>query len=353
MDDKQRIVLVETQTIADSVAIGAPVSVQRYQLGNHLGSASVELDDSGGLICYEEFHPYGTTAFQAGRSAAEVSFKRYRYTGMELDDETGFGYYGARHYVSWLGRWLSFDPKGIVAGVNSYAFVVNNPIRLIDPDGQDWQDSLSWTQRAALWVDDKVQENAVARGVVRNLAKRGEAMVQAPGALADKYKADGLVGVGAAMVEGVAHLATDTAQAAVDVGFNVAKAIDTGDAGAIEQAASRSVDVVLNIADLVTIGAGANAAKNATVGGARALADGAQSVAATLAESGPGVRGLALATPDGVVIAERTVAATAQSAVAADAIAADLAKSTGILMMESRHATGGRGSQRQNGKTSF
>ena len=38
----------------------------RYQLGNHLGSASVELDDSGALISYEEYHPYGTTAFQAG-----------------------------------------------------------------------------------------------------------------------------------------------------------------------------------------------------------------------------------------------------------------------------------------------
>ena len=64
---------------------------------NHLGSASVELDEDGALISYEEYHPYGTTAFQAGRSAAEVSLKRYRYTGKERDEETGLNYHGARY----------------------------------------------------------------------------------------------------------------------------------------------------------------------------------------------------------------------------------------------------------------
>ena len=89
MDDKQRIALVETKTMP---AIGQPLI--RYQLGNHLGSASVELDKDGALISYEEYHPYGTTAFQV-MSAAEVSLKRYRYTGKERDEETGFAYHGA------------------------------------------------------------------------------------------------------------------------------------------------------------------------------------------------------------------------------------------------------------------
>ena len=46
-DDKRRIVLVETQT---TPVIGQPLI--RYQLGNHLGSAGVELDGSGALISY-------------------------------------------------------------------------------------------------------------------------------------------------------------------------------------------------------------------------------------------------------------------------------------------------------------
>ena len=41
------------------------------------------------IISYEEYYPYGSTSYQAGRSAAEVSLKRYRYTGKERDEENG------------------------------------------------------------------------------------------------------------------------------------------------------------------------------------------------------------------------------------------------------------------------
>jgi RHS repeat-associated protein len=136
VDDKQRIVLVETETINKGARIAAPAAAQRYQLGNHLGSASLELDEAGGLISYEEYGPYGTTAYQAGRSAAEVSLKRYRYTGKERDEENGFAYHGARYYASWLRRWTSCDPEGLVAGTNLYAYVNANPLRLVDPSGR-------------------------------------------------------------------------------------------------------------------------------------------------------------------------------------------------------------------------
>src|SRR5262249_47324297 len=70
MDDKQRIALVETRTQGNEP--GVPAQLIRYQLGNHLGSASLELDDVGQIISYEEYYPYGSTSYQAGRSAAEV-----------------------------------------------------------------------------------------------------------------------------------------------------------------------------------------------------------------------------------------------------------------------------------------
>ncbi|MEI7772402.1 MAG: RHS repeat-associated core domain-containing protein, partial [Chloroflexales bacterium] len=135
MDDTRRIALVETQTIKDSSLMPHPSSLTRYQLGNHLGSASVEIDGGGALIGYEEYHPYGTSAFQAGRSAAEVSLKRYRYTGKERDDETGFSYHGARYYAPWLGRWASADPIGIGDGFNIYRYAHNRPIHFYDPTG--------------------------------------------------------------------------------------------------------------------------------------------------------------------------------------------------------------------------
>ena len=105
MDDKQRIGMVETLTRDKSGKITFPNPAIRYQLANHLGSASLELDPAGRLISYEEYSPYGNTTFQAGRSAAEISLKRYRYTGKERDEENGFTYHGARYYAPWLGRW--------------------------------------------------------------------------------------------------------------------------------------------------------------------------------------------------------------------------------------------------------
>ncbi len=136
MDDKQRIALVETKTRENGNPIAAPAPAVRYQLANHLGSGSLELDGQGQVISYEEYTPYGSTAYQAARNAAEVSLKRYRYTGKERDEETGFTYHGARYCAPWLGRWVSCDPIGLAAGPNLYAYVGNGPINKTDPTGQ-------------------------------------------------------------------------------------------------------------------------------------------------------------------------------------------------------------------------
>ncbi len=136
MDDQQRIALVETRTQGNDPA---PTQLIRYQLGNHLGSASLELDDQAQIISYEEYYPYGSTSYQAVRSQTEAP-KRYRYTGKERDEESGLYYHGARYYAAWLGRWVSSDPAGLVDGRNLYRFVQNAPTRLIDQTGNDSDD---------------------------------------------------------------------------------------------------------------------------------------------------------------------------------------------------------------------
>jgi hypothetical protein len=96
MDGTRRVALIETQT---APAIQGPLV--RHQLGDFLGSAAVEIDAAAALIFYEEYHPFGTSSFQAGRSAAEVSLKRYRFGGEEREAETGFTYHRARYCVPW------------------------------------------------------------------------------------------------------------------------------------------------------------------------------------------------------------------------------------------------------------
>ncbi|HPG76915.1 MAG TPA: RHS repeat-associated core domain-containing protein, partial [Rhodoglobus sp.] len=106
-DDTGRILLIETKTIDAGSAITTSEGIWRYQISNHLGSASTEISEDGDVISYEEYHPYGTTAYRAVDSSIDVSAKRYRYTGMERDEETGLAYHTARYYASWLGRWTA------------------------------------------------------------------------------------------------------------------------------------------------------------------------------------------------------------------------------------------------------
>ena len=142
-DEQQRVSIVETLTFDRDDPLLASVPLRRFQLANHLGSASIELDEAAGLISYEEYSPYGTTVFQTGRSASEIKQKRYRYTAKERDDENGFTYHDARYYAPWLARWTACDPSGLEAGLNAYQYTHGDPVRYRDPDGRDDEDTLN------------------------------------------------------------------------------------------------------------------------------------------------------------------------------------------------------------------
>jgi RHS repeat-associated protein len=163
MDGQQRIALVETKTVdaVDNATLLVPFI--RYQIGNHLGSVALELGGAAGapIISYEEFYPYGGTAYQAGTAALDASPKRYGHDGHERDEETGFYYHGARYRAPWLGRWVSCDPLGHADAPNPYAFTRNNPIRLVDPGG-----TLSWGAIAGITA-------AIVVGTVLTVATAG------------------------------------------------------------------------------------------------------------------------------------------------------------------------------------
>jgi RHS repeat-associated protein len=134
MDDSQRVCMIETG------AIGPSFTVSRFQLSNHLGSVAIETDESAEVISYEEYHPYGSTAYRSRTAQIEVGAKRYRYTGMERDEETGLTYFSHRYYADFHIKWISVDPKKEkYFGLSPYHFTGNNPVAQREVDGQDFE----------------------------------------------------------------------------------------------------------------------------------------------------------------------------------------------------------------------
>lgn len=139
-DDKQRIATIDFPFLEG----GQGDLTIRYQLSDHLGSASLELDENAEIISYEEYYPFGSTSYRSGTSETEVSQKRYKYVMKELDNETGLYYYGARYYAAWLGRWTAVDPMAEERiWLSPYQYAQNSPIIMLDPNGMldDWYQS--------------------------------------------------------------------------------------------------------------------------------------------------------------------------------------------------------------------
>lgn len=114
-------------------------TITRYQLTNHLGSVSAETDDTGNVISYEEFYPFGKTALRF--CSSNISYKKYRYIGKEQDTDTGMYYIGARYYSAACCRWISVDPLMDKMSIWSpYVYCFNNPVKLFDAQGKEAAD---------------------------------------------------------------------------------------------------------------------------------------------------------------------------------------------------------------------
>ncbi|WP_082341457.1 RHS repeat-associated core domain-containing protein [Pseudomonas sp. P1.31] len=134
----------------------------RYNLNDHLGSCALELDSSGDIISQERYHPFGTTAWFAGRGEVEASYKTVRYSGQERD-ATGLYYYGFRYYLPWLQRWLNPDPAGYIDDLNMYKMVRNNPIAMVDHQGLQPE----YVDHGHVWARDKWDKAIADRWPVR------------------------------------------------------------------------------------------------------------------------------------------------------------------------------------------
>jgi len=154
--------LVTAMTHTDNQGDNEEQKAKRYYYhSDHLGSAQFVTDWNGRQYEHIEYTPYGELWIE--EVAAGLDKLPFRFTGKELDEETGLYYYGARYLDPKYSRWLSGDPAlndyipkapiddeakkhnenlpgmgGIYNTINLhvYHYAGNNPVKYIDPDGR-------------------------------------------------------------------------------------------------------------------------------------------------------------------------------------------------------------------------
>ncbi|QNA99635.1 RHS repeat-associated core domain-containing protein [Massilia sp. Se16.2.3] len=103
-----------------------------YLHTNHLGAPEVATDAAAKPVWVAQYSGFGVIAVSHNQDAF---VQPLRLPGQYEDGETGLYYNDHRYYDPREGRYLSPDPLGLRADINSYAYVSNNPLRYIDPEG--------------------------------------------------------------------------------------------------------------------------------------------------------------------------------------------------------------------------
>ncbi|MDQ3004855.1 MAG: RHS repeat-associated core domain-containing protein [Chloroflexota bacterium] len=108
-----------------------------YLVGDHLGSTSLVTDSTGVKINEQRYKAWGETRYTFGNEKT-----KYQYTGQfSYTADFGLYFYNARWYDPSLGRFAQADTiipqsQGVQAW-DRYAYVNNNPIKYVDPNGHE------------------------------------------------------------------------------------------------------------------------------------------------------------------------------------------------------------------------
>ena len=109
---------------------------------DHLGSSAYITNILGEVSQHQEYVPFGETFFDEHNSSYTSP---YLFNAKERDAETGLYYYGARYYEPRTSIWISMDPMADkFPSLSPYNYCLNNPVKLVDPDGRENIPALVW-----------------------------------------------------------------------------------------------------------------------------------------------------------------------------------------------------------------
>ena len=122
---------------------------------DHLGSSSWITYTDGSAVQHLHYLPWGEDYVDQRTTNWSAL---HTFSAKERDSETGLSYFGARYYSRDLSIWLSVDPMSDkYPSLSPYVYCANNPVKLIDFDGQDW---VLVTGNAALWYGGEVGDKS-------------------------------------------------------------------------------------------------------------------------------------------------------------------------------------------------
>jgi len=244
---------------------GASVQIH-WLVTDQLGTPRMIFDQSGSLagVSRHDYLPFGEEVpanFRTGIPGYGANDNvRQKFTQKERDNETGLDYFGARYYASTQGRFTSADPMSgeprHPQSWNRYAYVLNNPLKLVDPDGLRWAQRIrydGWTEYKWFATEDAYNEgtNSNSQGyegwTAVSFDETQPYEYEAPGIGGDlhntyRLNTDGTHGY-AKVLDGVGgSMSTDwNAQFAIGGGIKALfEAGDYGLAAAVEALASRT-----------------------------------------------------------------------------------------------------------------
>jgi RHS repeat-associated protein len=119
------------------VSYNPTTTIPYFYMRDHLGSIREMTDSTGTIKARYDYDPWGNRTKLSGSLDADFGF-----TGHYYHSPSSLHLAPYRAYDSTIGRWISRDPLGEMAGFNFYSYVLNEPLNFVDPLGLDA--ALAW-----------------------------------------------------------------------------------------------------------------------------------------------------------------------------------------------------------------
>ena len=134
--------------------------VNYYYTKDHLGSVREMTDSSGNVQGEYGYNPYGRQVQLGGTMTAD-----FGYTGFYQERAANLDLTWFRAYDAEKGRWLSRDPGGESAGINLFAYVINNTMGKVDTLGllPSWSEPV--VEGGVQALTEKVASESISSGI--------------------------------------------------------------------------------------------------------------------------------------------------------------------------------------------